>query len=175
MRDFSVNEAIESMALEGSSGSQELFYELYGSGISPALLPLSEILTLAQKTHPELVELFLHKFLHTFADDRVAELEESISDESDQAIDLVWNFRCDWGVHGFLEAVFLATEEEIEGVIGRTAYFGEVFGKHRDVRLRRDYFSVALSDPTAVMAFKNHVGSIGRCPLDFIEDEDYRG
>ena len=46
----------------------------------------------------------------------------------------LYKFHWDGGRMGDLEGIFVATPAEIEAVIGRTAIFGEVLGKHSDIR-----------------------------------------
>lgn len=41
---------------EEGEGSRGMFYELYGSAITPALLPLADLFETAFAEHPELVE-----------------------------------------------------------------------------------------------------------------------
>ncbi|ATO50997.1 hypothetical protein P4V86_15460 [Brevibacillus laterosporus] len=45
----------------------------------------------------------------------------------------LWRFYWDWGRSGELEGLFVATENEIQGLAGKSAYFGEVLGKHSEV------------------------------------------
>ena len=45
----------------------------------------------------------------------------------------LYDFYLDCGRQGELEGRFLATEEEVESIIGKEVYFGEVLGKHSNV------------------------------------------
>jgi hypothetical protein len=45
----------------------------------------------------------------------------------------LWSFDWDCGRSGSLEGLFVATEEEVNDVIGKYCSFGEVLGKHSDV------------------------------------------
>jgi hypothetical protein len=40
-----------------------------------------------------------------------------------------------WGRGYSVEGVFLATPEQVAAAVGKTAYFGEICGKHSDVSL----------------------------------------
>lgn len=51
----STQRIIEEMCAEGE-GARGVFYENYGSGIMPALTPLSTLLEEVRESHPELVE-----------------------------------------------------------------------------------------------------------------------
>ena len=45
----------------------------------------------------------------------------------------LYKFFWDCGRQGELEGLFIAEEQEVKNAIGKTAYFGEVLGKHSDV------------------------------------------
>ncbi|MDN9010036.1 hypothetical protein [Brevibacillus laterosporus] len=45
----------------------------------------------------------------------------------------LWNFYWDCGRNGDLEGLFVASDNEIQELIGKRVYFGEVLGKHSDV------------------------------------------
>jgi DNA-directed RNA polymerase subunit RPC12/RpoP len=45
----------------------------------------------------------------------------------------LWRFHWDCGRNGDVEGLFVATEEEVEDLIGRTVWFGEILGKHSEV------------------------------------------
>lgn len=45
----------------------------------------------------------------------------------------LYKFYWDCGRMGFLDGIFVAEEEEVNNLIGKTIYFGEVLGKHSDI------------------------------------------
>ena len=45
----------------------------------------------------------------------------------------LYKFYWDCGRSGYLEGLFVATEDEVNQAIGSEAYFGEVLGKHSEV------------------------------------------
>ena len=47
--------------------------------------------------------------------------------------DCLWKFHWDCGRAGDVEGLFIATEEEVENLIGSEVYFGEILGKHSEV------------------------------------------
>lgn len=47
----------------------------------------------------------------------------------------LYKFYCDCGRMGDLEGIFLADSSEVDALVGKTVYFGEVLGKHSDIRV----------------------------------------
>jgi hypothetical protein len=45
----------------------------------------------------------------------------------------LWKFDFDCGRMGNLEGLFVATEYDINNIIGKHVYFGEVLGKHSEI------------------------------------------
>ena len=45
----------------------------------------------------------------------------------------LFSFYWDCGRSGFLDGLFVATQEEVDKVVGKEVYFGEVLGKHSEV------------------------------------------
>jgi hypothetical protein len=45
----------------------------------------------------------------------------------------LWKFYWSCGRMGSLEGLFVATKEEIDRIIGKKVYFGEVLGKHSEI------------------------------------------
>lgn len=44
-----------------------------------------------------------------------------------------WKFHWDCGRSGEVESIFVATEQEVQDLIGQHVYFGEILGKHSEV------------------------------------------
>lgn len=45
----------------------------------------------------------------------------------------LWKFHWDCGRYGDLHGLFVATEPQIQAIIGQEVYFGEVLGKHSEI------------------------------------------
>lgn len=77
---------------------------------------------------------------------------------------------------GNIEGIFTADTQEMEDLIssGKELYFGEVLGKHSNVKvvLEPDYISLVSCDPAHVMLFEQLDMETGHNPFDYIEDED---
>lgn len=67
----------------------------------------------------------------------------------------IYLWKQDFGRMGRLEAVFVATAEEVEASYGVTIYPGEVLGKHSDVEvtLVQEQFNLITEEPKAVEAW----------------------
>ena len=46
----------------------------------------------------------------------------------------IYRYYVDCDRSGKIEGLFIATKEEVKNIIGETIYFGEILGKHSDVR-----------------------------------------
>lgn len=86
----------------------------------------------------------------------------------------LWRFYWDCGRQGAVEAVFVATQAEIDAALGSAVYFGEILGKHSDVHGQLDAEDLTLlsDDPALVALFREHVGSTGHSPLDYLEEDE---
>lgn len=45
----------------------------------------------------------------------------------------LWKFSWDCGRQGEIEGLFVATEDEVNNLVGKHVYFGEALGKHSEV------------------------------------------
>lgn len=45
----------------------------------------------------------------------------------------LWKFEWDCGRQGSVEGLFAATEAEVNAIVGKEVYFGEILGKHSEV------------------------------------------
>jgi hypothetical protein len=72
---------------------------------------------------------------------------------------------------GLLVGLFVATEEEVEGILGKDVHFGEVLGKHSDIYATMDksMFVLVSIDQSILDTFTS---SIGTNPFDYLEEED---
>lgn len=85
----------------------------------------------------------------------------------------LWKFYWNCGRQGDLESVFVASQEEVDDLIGKRAYFGEVLGKHSEVygNLETNDFTLLSKDANRVSLFSETVGSTGHNPFDYLEEE----
>ena len=45
----------------------------------------------------------------------------------------LWKFYWDCGRMGYLDGLFIASQEDVNEAVGHNIYFGEVLGKHSDI------------------------------------------
>src|SRR5690554_1652074 len=84
----------------------------------------------------------------------------------------LWKFHWYFGRQGDVNGLFVATEDEVENAIGGDVYFGEILGKHSEVRgtiERKDVTKVDI-DSESVMKVANHLGMTwsGYNPLNYL-------
>lgn len=88
----------------------------------------------------------------------------------------LWRFDWDCGRSGNLDGLIVATEEEIRGLIGKHAYFGEVLGKHSEVHgdIEEGDFTKVDIDSDAVTKVSAVLGRSwsGFDPREYIDDAD---
>ncbi|HFK1717434.1 hypothetical protein CON18_30615 [Bacillus cereus] len=88
----------------------------------------------------------------------------------------LYRFYWDCGRSGYLEGLFVATEDEVASAMGKEAYFGEVLGKHIEVYGEIEEGDITKVDisPEAVAEVSKHLGTewSGFNPLEYIESED---
>jgi hypothetical protein len=84
----------------------------------------------------------------------------------------LYDFYWDCGRNGDLEGRFLATQEEVDALIGKEIYFGEVLGKHSEI-----YGEIEKGDITLVTDNQEFLKeaerldiclSSGYSPLDYL-------
>lgn len=80
----------------------------------------------------------------------------------------LWKIAWDCG-HGTLYGTFLATDEEVTGLLGKELYMGEQCGKHSEVLWTVEEGEIELfSDDEYVIS---HVKPFGYNPFDYIEED----
>lgn len=82
-------------------------------------------------------------------------------------------FKFSYSSRGFdLESIFVAWDSELEWIMGKVIWFGEVGGKHSEVTLTMEekYFTVVTDDPTKVQVIEEIIGSTGLNPFDYLEE-----
>lgn len=91
-------------------------------------------------------------------------------------MEFLWEFEWDCGRSGTITGLFVATEKEIEEIIGKDVYFGEVLGKHSEIygAIEKDEIKkIDLLDSetiTKVSAIRGNTWS-GYNPLEYINRE----
>jgi hypothetical protein len=89
----------------------------------------------------------------------------------------LYKFNWDCGRNGALDGIFTAESDEIEKLIGKMIYFGEVLGKHSEVygTLDAEDLTVMSDDPVFISKFIEIMGTgtvSGFNPLDYYDPED---
>ncbi len=81
----------------------------------------------------------------------------------------LYKFHWDCGRNGDLDGVFIAEPEEIEALIGKEIYFGEVLGKHSEIHgtLEADDLEVLTDDQDFINKAFEYKLVIGFNPLDY--------
>ena len=71
-----------------------------------------------------------------------------------------------------VEGTFVATDEQVAAVIGKTVHFGEICGKHSDVSVvpTEKTLTLLTDDPAVVDAFVKFGFSSGHDPVAQFED-----
>jgi len=85
----------------------------------------------------------------------------------------IYKFFLDCGRHGNIQSTFIATEEEVRGLMENNFYFSEPFGKHSEVvgQFKEQHFSRVECDESAV-AVAESLGILptGYYPFDYIDE-----
>lgn len=89
----------------------------------------------------------------------------------------LYKFYWDCGRMGDLEGLFIATQEQIDSIMGKDIYFGEVLGKHSEIYGTIDAGDITKIDfgNDAVLKLKDVFGKTtlsGYNPLDYVEEDD---
>ena len=83
-------------------------------------------------------------------------------------------FQWDCGRMGDLEGIFIADSADVESLIGKNVYFGEVLGKHSEIEgvIENGDITLKTDDPAFIADLEKHLGTgtlSGHNPLDYIE------
>lgn len=88
----------------------------------------------------------------------------------------LYSFYWNCGRMGNLKGLFIADESEVDSVLGKEVYFGEVLGKYSEIygRVTADDIEVVSEDQEKVEWLENLLGSTvsGYNPLDYYEPEE---
>lgn len=73
-----------------------------------------------------------------------------------------------------IQGIFLATDEEVEKLIGTELYLGEIAGKHSEVTVEvtKNDIILVTEDALAVEIFSRYGLSNGVNPFDYIPEEE---
>lgn len=65
----------------------------------------------------------------------------------------LWELDWDYGRCGSVQGVFKATQEEMDNLIGKHLWFGEILGKHSEVQgvMKEEYITLISDDPLTVI------------------------
>ena len=96
----------------------------------------------------------------------------------------LYKFYLDCGRMGYLDGLFVATEEDIKMIIGKDIYFGEVLGKHSDViiTLKKEDLTIKSDDQIFINKLVEIIDDTiisGYSPLEYYHrerdnDESYK-
>lgn len=75
--------------------------------------------------------------------------------------------------YGELNGLFVAEAQEIENLLGKEVYFGEVLGKHSavSIKMEPDLFECLSSDQDFIDYFEKIDAETGYNPLVWIDEE----
>ena len=87
---------------------------------------------------------------------------------------LLYKFYWNCGRMGDLNAVFTAEKEDIDNIMGKNIYFGEVLGKHSEIGgfLGQEDLEVVTDDVIFIEQFEKYELATGYNPLDYVINED---
>jgi hypothetical protein len=88
----------------------------------------------------------------------------------------LWRFYWDCGRQGNVEGLFVATEKEIEELVGKEIYFGEILGKHSEIygTIEKGEITKVDLDSETVEKVVKVLGNTwgGYNPFDYLEEND---
>lgn len=86
----------------------------------------------------------------------------------------LYKFYRSFGRMGIVDGYFTATEKEIDEIIGKTAHFGEILGKHSDVSItmRKEDFTFTNVSENFIKEW-DEIGCLGSGynPFDYLNEE----
>lgn len=88
----------------------------------------------------------------------------------------LWKFGWDCGRQGYVEGLFVATESEVNNIIGKEVYFGEILGKHSEIygTIENGEIEKVDLDSETVEKVSLLLGDTwsGRNPLEYIDEDE---
>ena len=102
---------------------------------------------------------------------------DSLVEKSEiRLVNKLWKFHWNCGRSGDLYGVFIATEEEVQSLVGKEVYFGEVLGKHSEVygTIEQGEITLITDNTEAVKALQEACGTTisGYNPLHYLRGQD---
>ena len=86
----------------------------------------------------------------------------------------LFSFYWNCGRIGFIDGLFIATQEQVNALIGKEVYFGDVLGKHSEIYgiIEKDDITLRITDQNVIAALINIFGEsiCGYNPLDYLEN-----
>lgn len=84
----------------------------------------------------------------------------------------LWRYTMEVRRVGTVEGLFTATDEEIQQALGREVDFGEVLGKHSNIRgvLEEKEFKRLTDDPAFIEKFDRFKCASGHNPLKYLAE-----
>lgn len=84
----------------------------------------------------------------------------------------IYKLYSDWGRHGTVCGIFVADSADVEKIMGKKIYFGEILGKHSEVveEMTPETLYLVTRDPIAVEIFERYGFASGYNPFDYIEE-----
>jgi len=86
----------------------------------------------------------------------------------------LFSFDWDCGSMGSIDGLFIATQEEVDALVGKEIYFGEVLGKYSEIygTIEPDEIKVRITDQNVIVALLIVFGNTlcGYNPLDYLEE-----
>lgn len=84
----------------------------------------------------------------------------------------IYKFNRDCGRMGSVESTFIATQKEVDAIIGKYVNFGEILGKHSEIygKVEDGEITLISSDVVAIKVLEN-IGLLptGHNPLDYFK------
>lgn len=88
----------------------------------------------------------------------------------------LYQFELDYGRSGYLEGLFIADDKDVNDLLGKEVYFGEVLGKHSEVvdDMTAEMFTEVDVPESVVNILEEKVGTTisGYNPFDYLEEDD---
>lgn len=87
----------------------------------------------------------------------------------------VWKFSYEAWNGNLLQGAFVASQEQIDWIIGLAINFGDLANKGLDVvaRMDSDYFEIVNEDAAFAEQFATTVGTTGTSPFDMLDDKQF--
>lgn len=93
-----------------------------------------------------------------------------------QNTEVLVQFQASFGRMGNLEGIFFSTDKDLENILGKHVYFGEVLGKHSEIELtlEKQHFSIINRDPEFILSLRENLVRHGNTisginPFSFLE------